>query len=830
MSNSRLLSGRVLKKTGADLEQSRYEFLDLASAEPDLGQPNFDGAVLISDADGSRYWTDNIRIDLTGNIYVGTISNADGSSAIRLVDNVLMEDNLVVNGLTTAPDLFTSRISSPDSSAITFIPAVILNSDLTVDGDAVITGNLTVQGTTTTINSTQLSVEDKNIELANGAGTAAEADGAGITVNGPAVAASLIYTASDDTWNFNKTLKSNVVGDVTGNITGSVFTTEIDSPDSSAISVIPAVIFNSDVIVENEIQGNLVGQVSDISNHSIGDLSDVDLDSLPLDNQTLVWDSAQGKFVPGDSFSQTDFDTAFGTKSVGDLSDVDLTSNAPTEGQTLVWDSAEGKFVPGRALGSSDSVDFDTVIANIVTNSIDSADSSEIVITPSVRVLSDLTVENDLTVSNEVSAEKFVGYLDGSARDIESTALTNKQLATELDNNADQIFVYDESAGELKKTYLSEITAFGETGYTGSQGDIGYTGSQGPAGTGIRLLGSVNTSQDLPSDGTLLVPGDAYITADTGRLWVWNGSAWSDVGQFTGDIGPVGYTGSRGLDGQGIIEANIQGDDLVVTYADSTQDNLGRVTGYTGSQGLGLDEWIKITANYTASSGNRIIADTTAGSFTITLPSSPSVGSYIVLTDGGNWRDNPLTISAEGASIEGYNDDVLVDIGGVTTELLWDGSIWQITATIGAAGNPGPGVPEGGTTGQILAKASAADYDTAWVDSAGGGGGGGADSYVKTYFWEGALQENVSRKRFYIHVNSTLETITVNLGTSALTETTIAVKLNGTVLNSINIPANTTYVTTSVNHSMVVNDFITVDITKSSSAENLYVTLVYREG
>jgi hypothetical protein len=239
------------------------------------------------------------------------------------------------------------------------------------------------------------------------------------------------------------------------------------------------------------------------------------------------------------------------------------------------------------------------------------------------------------------------------------------------------------------------------------------------------------------------------------------------------------------------------------------------------------------------------------------------VGSYIVLTDGGNWRDNPLTISAGQASIEGYNDDVLVDIGGVTTELLWDGSIWQITATIGAAGNPGPGVPEGGTTGQILTKTSGDDYDTSWQDpqsqvdsiddlsdvtvtnpTAGQilgytgsnwtnqtveTGGGGADSYVKTYFWEGALQENVSRKRFYIHVNSTLETIIINLGTSALTETTIAVKLNGTVLNSINIPANTTYKTTSVSHSLAVNDYITVDITKSSSAENLYVTLVYRE-
>lgn len=534
MSNSRLVSGRVLKKTGADLEESRFQFLDLASAEPDLGTPDFDGAMLISNADGTRFWTSNIRIDLTGNIAVGTISNADGSSAIRMTDNVLIEDNLVVNGFVTAPDLLTSRISSPDSSAVVFTPSVTMNSDFTVDGDAFIGGNLTVYGTTTTINSSELLVEDKNIELARGSESAASSDGAGITVQGPAVPASLTYSADDDTWNFNKTLKSDVIGDVTGRIT----TTEITSSDSSAISVIPAVIFNSDVIVENEIQGNLVGQVSDISNHSIGELSDVDLDTLPLDNQTLVWDSAQSKFVPGDSFSQTDFDTAFGTKSVGDLSDVDITSNAPTEGQTLVWGSAEGKFVPGRSLGSSDSVDFDTVIANIVTNSIDSEDSSEIVITPSVRMSSDLTVENDLTVSNEARAEKFVGYLDGSARDIESTALTNKQLATELDNNADQIFVYDESAGELKKTYLSEITAFGETGYTGSQGDIGYTGSQGES--------TFTWGDTAPQNPEI---GDRWYDTKRGFLVVYvddgDSEQWVEV-SASGFMGQQGYTGSAG--------------------------------------------------------------------------------------------------------------------------------------------------------------------------------------------------------------------------------------------------------------------------------------------
>jgi hypothetical protein len=45
----------------------------------------------------------------------------------------------------------------------------------------------------------------------------------------------------------------------------------------------------------------------------------------------------------------------------------------------------------------------------------------------------------------------------------------------------------------------------------------------------------------------------------------------------------------------------------------------------------------------------------------------------------------------------------------------------------GAAGAAGQGVPVGGTTGQVLAKASATNYDTAWVT---GGGGGGSSAWA----------------------------------------------------------------------------------------------------
>ena len=73
-------------------------------------------------------------------------------------------------------------------------------------GTLVVKGNLQIDGTTTTVNSTIMSVNDLNITLADGASNAAAADGAGLTVDG--AGATLLYNGSTDEWAFNKSLTS----------------------------------------------------------------------------------------------------------------------------------------------------------------------------------------------------------------------------------------------------------------------------------------------------------------------------------------------------------------------------------------------------------------------------------------------------------------------------------------------------------------------------------------------------------------------------------------------------------------------------------------------
>jgi len=81
------------------------------------------------------------------------------------------------------------------------------NKDITGFRNVTLSGDLTVNGTTTTINSTTLAVDDKNIELGTvDTPSDATADGGGITLKG-ATDKTIIWTDSTDTWDFNQNIK-----------------------------------------------------------------------------------------------------------------------------------------------------------------------------------------------------------------------------------------------------------------------------------------------------------------------------------------------------------------------------------------------------------------------------------------------------------------------------------------------------------------------------------------------------------------------------------------------------------------------------------------------
>jgi len=82
--------------------------------------------------------------------------------------------------------------------------------NLTVNQDLIVTGTLTVNGATTTVNSTTLTIDDKLIELAHSPsgseGNDAAIDGGGIILKSSDSDKSIVFTDSTDSWTFNQHL------------------------------------------------------------------------------------------------------------------------------------------------------------------------------------------------------------------------------------------------------------------------------------------------------------------------------------------------------------------------------------------------------------------------------------------------------------------------------------------------------------------------------------------------------------------------------------------------------------------------------------------------
>jgi len=80
------------------------------------------------------------------------------------------------------------------------------STQLGITGDLAVSGNLNIVGDINSTSVTNLDVTDKTITVANNAGSAANANGAGIVVDTGGTNPSLTYTSANDEWNFNKNL------------------------------------------------------------------------------------------------------------------------------------------------------------------------------------------------------------------------------------------------------------------------------------------------------------------------------------------------------------------------------------------------------------------------------------------------------------------------------------------------------------------------------------------------------------------------------------------------------------------------------------------------
>lgn len=89
--------------------------------------------------------------------------------------------------------------------------------------------------------------------------------------------------------------------------------------------------------------------------------------------------------------------------------------------------------------------------------------------------------------------------------------------------------------------------------------------------------------------------------------------------------------------------------------------------------------WTYKNIAYTAVASDNLFVDTTAGSITINLPASASIGDQVRFCDySGNWGTNNLIVARNGNTIMGLAEDMTVGIARGAFTLVYSGATWRL--------------------------------------------------------------------------------------------------------------------------------------------------------
>ena len=330
---------------------------------------------------------------------------------------------------------------------------------------------------------------------------------------------------------------------------------------------------------------NATGAASaNIESSSIADLSDVGTLGSITNGQALVWNAGAGEFRPGtvassygDSEVQTYLDAqgyATGVRYTDSNVQTYLDANGYTTGSSY-GDSQVQAYLNAQGYSTTDN-DSQTLSWNAGNQQLSIAGGNTV----------DLSALLDNVDSQALSLSGNVISISGDASTIDLTSALGSVTSDYGDANVSS---YLTAQGfDTKANIISEITD-SAPGTLDTLNELAAALGDDP-NFATTITNSIATKASTSSLSTVATSGD--YTDITNRPTI--GISGSDLTydgttidlSGVGATGPQGSTGATGATGNGITNVAISSGDLVLTYGNSSVQNLGSITGDQGIQGV----------------------------------------------------------------------------------------------------------------------------------------------------------------------------------------------------------------------------------------------------
>ena len=476
-------------------------------------------SISVTDSSGAlSYDSGTGVITFTAGSIVASVNGFTGDVVLDTDDISEGTNNLYYTSTRVKGELSAGTGVSYNSSTGEFsIGQAVGTTDDVTFADVTVTGDLTVQGTLTTINSTTVDIADKNLTLAKGAANAAAANGAGLTVDG--ASATITYVSGTDSWDLNKDvnvtgdvtatsfagdLTGNVTGDVTGNVTGDVTGTvsDISNHDTDALSEGSTNLYFTNSRARQAVSATTSGT-------GYGDLT--------YDNTTGVFTFA--KVALGDILSQlsvTDtggdgelsYDSATGTFTFTGVSASETRAHfGSTSASGITYDSATGTFalasIPNSSLTNSSitingtSIDLGSS-GTLDTDDVNEGSTNQYFTNARARGAVSLTSDSQSVLSYDSSTGTFTFSLSSVDTDAVAEGSTNFYFTTARARNAISAgsnISYDSSTGIIS-TLAAVESVNGQTGVVVLDTDDVSEGSANLYFTNSRAAGAISLTSD----------------------------------------------------------------------------------------------------------------------------------------------------------------------------------------------------------------------------------------------------------------------------------------------------------------------------------------------